>query len=123
MSTRLLGTKVHTPPPGRTIVPRQRLLAKLESGLKGKLTLVLAPAGFGKTTLITSWIRKETQPANRPLVARLSLDGDDDEPDRFWSYCILALQTIAPHVGEAAGSMLDLPQPVAAEHFITSLIN
>ncbi len=125
MFTTLLGTKLYIPPLGRAFVPRQRLISRLESGLGAKLTLVLAPAGFGKTTLITSWIRSWQEVASpaRPQVAWLSLESDDDEPIRFGSYCIHALQTIAPHLGEAAKTMLDLPQPVKPEHFITSLIN
>ena len=129
MSTTLLGTKLCIPPLGRALVPRQRLISQLESGLGAKLTLVLAPAGFGKTTLISSWVRSwqeaqlSARPQAPPRVAWLSLDSDDDEPIRFGSYCIRALQTIAPHIGEAAKSMLDLLQPVKPEHFITSLIN
>jgi len=125
MSTTLLGTKLHIPPLGRACVPRQRLISQSESGLGAKLTLVLAPAGFGKTTLVASWIRswQEAQSPARPQVAWLALDGEDDEPIRLGSYCILALQTVAPHLGEAAKSMLDFPQPVKPEHLITSLIN
>src|SRR5262249_28872883 len=125
MLTTLLGTKLHIPPLGRALVPRQRLLDQLERGLGANFTLVLAPAGFGKTTLITSWIRswQETQSSARPQVAWLSLDSEDDEPIRFGSYCILALQTIASHIGEGAKSMLAVPHPVKPEHFITSLIN
>src|SRR4030095_5340590 len=125
MFTTLLGTKLYIPPLSRALVPRRRLISQLESGLGAKLTLALAPAGFGKTTLISSWIRswQESPSSARPQVAWLSLDGEDDEPIRFGSYCIRALQTIAPHIGEAAKSMLDLPQPVKPEHLITSLIN
>jgi ATP/maltotriose-dependent transcriptional regulator MalT len=125
MSTTLLGTKLHIPPLTRAFVPRPRLISQLESGLSTKLTLLLAPAGFGKTTLIASWIRsrQEIQSTDRLHVAWLSLDADDDEPNQFESYCILALQTIAPHLGEAAKSMLDFPQPVKPEHLITSIIN
>src|SRR5262245_55549502 len=107
MSITLLGTKLQIPPTGRAVIPRQRLLSQLESGMRGKLTLVLAPAGFGKTTLITSWIRglPESKVPVNPQAAWLSLDSNDDELNRFWSYCILALQTIGPHLGEAAKSM------------------
>ncbi|MEW6730603.1 MAG: LuxR C-terminal-related transcriptional regulator [Acidobacteriota bacterium] len=125
MSRTLLGTKLHIPPLGRALVPRQRLISQLESGLNVKLSLVLAPAGFGKTTLITSWIRswQDTQSHTHPQVAWLSLDRNDDDPSQFGSYCILALQTIAPHLGEVAESMLGLPQPMTPEHMISSLIN
>src|SRR5262247_3017825 len=119
MFTTLLGTKLCIPPLGRALVPRQRLISQLERGLGAKLSLVLAPAGFGKTTLITSWIRswQEVKSLARLQVAWLSLDSGDDEPIRFESYCILALQTIASHIGEAAKSMLAFPQPVKPEHF------
>jgi LuxR family maltose regulon positive regulatory protein len=125
MPATLLGTKLHIPPLGPVLVPRPRLLAQLENGLEKNLTLVLAPPGFGKTTLISSWIRswQDSQLQDRPRVAWLSLDRDDDELDRFLSYCISALQTVAPHLGEAARSILDFPQPVAAESLLTSLIN
>jgi len=70
MSTTLLGTKLHIPPLGRACVPRQRLISQLESGLGAKLTLVLAPAGFGKTTLVASWIRS-WQEAPSPAPASI----------------------------------------------------
>lgn len=125
MSATLLSTKLHLPPSRRALVPRQRLISQLEGGLNGKLTLVLAPAGFGKTTLVTSWIHGwQPKPAvTRPRAAWLSLDSNDDELNQFLSYCILALQTVEPHLGEAARSLLDFPQPVTCEHLITSLIN
>jgi ATP/maltotriose-dependent transcriptional regulator MalT len=92
MFTTLLDTKLYIPPLGRALVPRRRLISQLESGLGAKLTLVLAPAGFGKTTLISSWIRswQEAQSSPRPQVAWLSLDSDDDEPTRFVSYIMRA---------------------------------
>ena len=85
MSVTPLGTKLHIPSLGRAVVPRRRLTSQLESGLSAKLTLVLAPAGFGKTTLVASWIRNwqsASSPA-RPRVAWLSLDENDDETTRF----------------------------------------
>nr|ALV86488.1 LuxR family transcriptional regulator [uncultured bacterium 20] len=120
-----LGTKIHTPSPGRAFVPRQRLVSQLESGLGAKLTLVLAPAGFGKTTLVSSWIRSrgDAQSPALPHVAWLSLDENDDESTQFLSYLILALQTVAPHLGEAAKSLLDFPHPVAPEHLVSSIVN
>ena len=116
MSATLLGTKLHIPPLRRALVSRPRLVSRLESGTNGKLTLVLAPAGFGKTTLVNSWIHSwgKTKSPAHPRVAWLSLYRNDDEPNRFLTYCILALQTVAPHLGEAAKSMLDFPQPASA---------
>ena len=58
MSTTLLGTKLHIPPLSRVLVSRPRLVSQLENGINGKLTLLLAPAGFGKTTLVNSWIHR-----------------------------------------------------------------
>lgn len=121
----MLGTKLHIPPSHRVLVSRPRLLTQLENGLGARLIIVVAPAGFGKTTLVASWIHNwlKTGSVARPQVAWLSLDSNDDEPNRFLTYCIFALQTIAPHLGEAAKSMLDFPQPVTLEHLLTSLLS
>jgi ATP/maltotriose-dependent transcriptional regulator MalT len=125
MSATLLGTKLHIPPLRHVLVSRPRLVSRLDKGINGRLTLILAPPGFGKTTLVSSWIHtcENSKSTVRPRVAWLSLDRNDDEPNRFLTYCILALQTVAPHLGEAAKSMLDFPQLVTPEHLITSLIN
>ena len=86
----ILATKLYIPPPRAKIVLRPRLIEQLNEGLDCKLTLISAPAGFGKTTLVSEWIAS----CGRP-VAWLSLDEGDNDPTRFLTYFIAALQTIA----------------------------
>jgi LuxR family maltose regulon positive regulatory protein len=116
----LLATKLYVPPacpPGR-MVSRPRLLEQLDQGLAGRLILLSAPAGFGKTTLLGEWI------ADRGLrVAWLSLDGSDNDPARFMGYLIAALQTAAPGIGGAAPDLLRFPQSLPPESVLTLLIN
>ena len=95
MQTPILATKLFIPPPRPKVVPRPRLIERLHEGLHGKLTLIAAPAGFGKTTLVSAWLATDERPA-----AWLSLDEADRDPTRFLAYLIVALQTIAPHLGE-----------------------
>jgi LuxR family maltose regulon positive regulatory protein len=87
MATPLLTTKLYTPPPRSNCVPRPRLIERLNEGLQCKLTLISAPAGFGKTTLVANW--KLT--IDNLKVAWLSLDDDDNDPTRFLVYLIAAL--------------------------------
>ena len=84
----LLRTKLYIPPPRHEQVRRPRLLERLDAGLRCKLTLVSAPAGFGKTTLVSEWMTGCSRPA-----AWLSLDESDNDPTRFLAYLIAALQT------------------------------
>ncbi len=92
MSEPLLLTKLYVPPPRSTIVLRPRLIERLNEGLLAsrKLTLISASAGFGKTTLVSEWVAG----CGRP-VAWLSLDEGDNDPTRFLTYLVAALQTIA----------------------------
>ncbi len=103
MSTVLLTTKLTIPPAPPAIVSRPRLVAKLTEGRRSKLTLVSAPAGFGKTTLIADWVRHQT--ATVP-AAWFSLDDADNEPAQFMAYLVAALQRVAPTVGQTAVSLL-----------------
>src|SRR5947207_14088156 len=84
----------------------------------GPLTLVPAPGGFGKTTLLAQWLADSGMP-----VAWLSLEPGDNELVRFLSYLIAALQTIDPHLGAVALTLLQMPQPAAAETVLTLLTN
>ena len=118
MPTSLLTTKLYIPPPRPNLVPRPRLIERLNAGLHGKLTLISAPAGFGKTTLLSEWVASCKCP-----VAWLSLDEGDNDPARFWAYFVAALQTIAPHLGEGILRALQSPQPPPAESILTALIN
>ncbi|MGB0386388.1 MAG: LuxR family transcriptional regulator, partial [Ardenticatenaceae bacterium] len=91
MFTYLLATKLHIPPPRPSLVSRPRLIERLNAGLHGKLTLVCAPAGFGKTTLVSTWLQDVSLP-----VGWLSLDEDDNDPVRFVTYLVAGLQQVEP---------------------------
>jgi LuxR family maltose regulon positive regulatory protein len=114
MTTPLLTTKLHMPLIRPELVPRPRLIERLNAGLQRKLTLIAAPAGFGKTTLLTEWAAALPCP-----VAWISLDDGDNDPARFLAYLIAALQTIEPGI-EAA---LPSPAPLPDEASLTTLIN
>ncbi len=118
MSLSLLQTKLHIPALRPTLVARPRLLTRLNAGLQGKLTLVAAPAGFGKTTLICDWLRQTTVPA-----VWLSLDAGDNELNRFLRYVIGALQSAQPTLGQEALTLLRLLQPAPVGDVLTTLLN
>src|SRR4051794_240000 len=108
----VLATKLYIPPPPLRVVQRSRLVERLNAGLRRKLTLIAAPAGFGKTTLLSEWVAG-LQASSRP-VAWLSLDAGDSDPERFLTYLVAALRTVAPQVGEGALGLLQSsssPQP------------
>jgi LuxR family maltose regulon positive regulatory protein len=89
------------------MVSRPRLLERLNKGLHGKLTLISAPAGFGKTTLVSSWVALIDR-----QVAWLSLDAGENDPTLFLTYLVAALQTIAPTIGEGVLGVLQFrPRP------------
>src|SRR5438876_5322444 len=110
MSTPLLATKLYIPPPRPNVVLRPRLIARLNEGLHRKLTLIAAPAGFGKTTLLSEWVAICQRP-----VAWLSLDEGENDPTRFLVYLVAALQTIAANIGSGVLGMLQSPQPPPTE--------
>lgn len=114
----MLLTKLHIPSPGSNLVHRTDLIERLNSGLKKKLILVSAPAGFGKTTLLCDWIAQ----ANIP-VAWVSLDKRDNEPVEFLTYLIAGLQTIDGDVGTRASDLLKSPNSPDLESIISLLIN
>jgi LuxR family maltose regulon positive regulatory protein len=118
MTGSLLATKLYAPPLRPSLVPRPRLVERLNAGLDRKLVLVSAPAGFGKTTLLSEWVTGVIEP-----IAWLSLDGADNDPVRFLSYLLAALRQIEPSIGAAAQLMLQAPQPPPPESLLTSLIN
>jgi LuxR family maltose regulon positive regulatory protein len=127
MPTPLLATKLFIPPPGKNLVVRPRLLEKLDQGLYPgcRLTLVCAPAGFGKTTLVSTWAAgfDPSKNSGLPLVAWLSLDGGDSDPLLFWSYVISALQTIRGGIGSKALVFLQSTLAPNLEQFLALLIN
>ena len=118
MITPLLSTKLYIPPVQPELVPRPHLIERLNVGLHRKLGLVSAPAGFGKTTLLSEF----TARCHRP-VAWLSLDQGDNDPTRFWTYFVAALQTIRADMGQALLASVRSSQPAAIEAFLTALIN
>lgn len=107
MAVSLLLTKFYQPTTHPKLVSRSGLVRRLNEGLfrGSKLTLVAAPAGFGKTTLITDWLKQ----ADRPFVW-LSLDEGDNDPLRFFTYVLAALQTIKPDIAPSVQSILDSRQ-------------
>src|ERR1700746_1390991 len=105
MSTPMLATKLYLPPPRPHLVSRPRLIERLNAGLHHKLTLISAPAGFGKTTLVSEWLAGCERPA-----AWLSLDAGENDPARFLAYLVAALQTIVAHIGQGMGGVLQSPQ-------------
>src|SRR5918998_4110608 len=118
-STPTLATKLYIPPPQPRVVLRPRLIERLgEGGVHRKVTLISAPAGFGKTTLLSEWIARCEKPA-----AWLSLDYGDNDPTRFLAYLVAALQTIAPNIGEGVLGVLQSPQPPPIESILTALLN
>ena len=121
MSTTLLTTKLYLPPARPNLVPRSRLTLCLAEGLTRPLTLISAPAGFGKTTLVSEWRAAETG-RGFPL-AWLSLDDDDNDPTRFLTYLVAVLATLRPGLGETALALLSSPQPPPPQAILTSLIN
>ena len=120
MSDALLLTKLFIPPPRLNLVPRGRLLERLTEGLSPgrKLTLVSAPAGFGKTTLVSEWIA-----GCGKSVAWLSLDEGDNDPRRFLTYLTSALQRIASNIGKNVLAALQSPEPPSTESLLTALLN
>ncbi len=120
MPVPVLATKLYIPPHRAQLVPRPRLIEQLNAGLSSgcKLSLISAPAGFGKTTLVSEWIAS----CGRP-VAWLSLDEGDDDPVRFVSYLVATLRTIKAGIGEGLVAVLQSPQPPTTESILTSLIN
>src|SRR5659263_284020 len=120
MAGPLLETKLHVPRLRRALVARPRLSERLSRGAELALTLVSAPAGFGKTTLLTEWLADAS--ADGWSAAWLSLDQRDNDPAVFWAYLIAALQTASPGVGTGALVQLQSPQ-APIEAVLATLLN
>src|SRR5438552_5657412 len=116
--TPILATKLYLPRLRPNVVSRPRLLERLNEGLHRKLTLISAPAGFGKTTLVSEWVEGIERP-----TAWLSLDEGDNDPAWFLAYLVAALQTIAATIGEGVLGVLQSPQPPPTEAILTALLN
>jgi LuxR family transcriptional regulator, maltose regulon positive regulatory protein len=128
----VLGTKLHVPAMRRRLVSRSRLTDRLrvEPSSMPRLVLVSAPAGFGKTTLITQWLASgergdgENEPAGpSPRVAWLSLDAGDSELRRFVTHLVAAIQVSSPQVGAEALALAESDRTVPAEAVLVSLVN
>ncbi|MBC8160039.1 MAG: AAA family ATPase, partial [Roseiflexaceae bacterium] len=140
----LVITKLYIPRSRPNSVPRPRLLERLDEGLQRRLTLISAPAGFGKTTLLSQWLaslERRTQSVERPhsdsgsddpalhstfyglRSAWLSLDDGENDPARFLAYLVAAVQTVAPSVGAGLLAALLSPQPPPTTAILTALIN
>src|SRR3972149_4880704 len=126
MPAPILATKLYIPPAWPNAVLRPRLIERLNEGLQRKLTLISAPAGFGKTTLVSEWVAVCERP-----VTWLSLDEGDNDPTRFLIYLVTALQTLAlskaerivPNIGAGVLGVLQAPQPPPIESILITLLN
>src|SRR5450759_4733048 len=114
----LIRTKLHLPFTRPGLVPRPRLQEQIAQGLRGPLTLITAPAGFGKTTLTASCVAGCGMP-----VAWLSLDINDNQAGRFLHYLVAALQEADPTIGSEAAQLMMASQQASPEAILTSLIN
>jgi LuxR family maltose regulon positive regulatory protein len=118
MNSTLLKTKLYRPLIRPELVIRPHLMRRLDEGFNGKLTVVSAPAGYGKTTVVSAWASECKSP-----VAWLSLDKEDNDPVRFLTYMIAAVQTIKPNLGEEMLRVLQSAQPPAIINLLPALIN
>ena len=116
----LLATKLHAPGRRAGVVSRARLTELLERGAATRLTLISAPPGFGKSTLLAEWLASGPEP--RRSAAWVSLDPGDNDPTSFWAYVISGLQQAAPGIADTIRPLLDAP-PTPIEPALTSLLN
>ena len=117
----LLETKHYIPKWRSGLVSRPRLIERMHQGIERKLTLVSAPAGFGKTTMLAEWLA--ATPASKRAAGWVSLDQSDNDLAFFWAYFITALRKVQSEVGDNALSLLHAPQPPPIESVLTTLIN
>ena len=115
-----MATKLYVPKLRRGLVTRPRLGERLRRGAESRLTLLSAPAGFGKTTLLAEWLGEKS--SEDRCVAWLSLDPADSEPASFWTYVVTAIQTAVPDVGSAALELI-ASSPLPTELVLTTLLN
>ena len=120
MARPLIATKLYVPKLRGGLVARPRLSAHLRRGVEARLTLVSAPAGFGKTTLLAAWL--DRSPGREHAVAWVSLDRTDNEPESFWTYVVSALHAAVPGVGSGALELI-ASSPLPTDLMLTSLLN
>jgi LuxR family maltose regulon positive regulatory protein len=118
MEGSLLHTRLHIPRATAALLSRPRLTRRLGEQTGGCLTLVSAPAGYGKTTLVGDYLRQQGDPA-----AWLTLDPQDNDPVLFWRYVIAALQRVDPRLGLRASATLSVISKTSPETAVTLLIN
>jgi LuxR family transcriptional regulator, maltose regulon positive regulatory protein len=123
MAISILPTKLYIPLPRPNLVDRTHLLDRLDGGLRAgrRLSVIAAPAGFGKTTLVASWVYSAGRPVASRAVAWLALDEADSDPARFFTYLIAALRQIDPALGRTAQTLLGTPQMPTPEVLMGSL--
>ena len=114
----LLKTRFYIPPIRQHSVPRQRLANRLSNSSGGELVVVCAPAGYGKSTLVSQWLR-----SNPHSFSWLVLDQAQSSPGLLWKYVITALQNIQPDIGHEALSLLAEPNNPTLEPVVISLLN
>src|SRR5574341_2560045 len=115
---KLLHAKLMPPRLHAAVIQRGDLLARLDAGLTRKITLVTAPTGYGKTTLVSLWLADRKIPS-----VWLTLDEYDNDPVRFWTYIVSALRTFEPTLGKSALAALAASQQVFFPSILTALIN
>ena len=118
MTAPLLATKLFAPPPPTRGLERQRLTQRLDSGLQGKLTLVCAPAGFGKSTLLGNWAAACEHPS-----AWLSLDPGDRDPDQFVAYLTASLRSVCTELGDDVLALAQARPRLSPQAVLVHLIN
>lgn len=118
MPLTVLNTKLFAPPPRSRAVKRSRLLERLEAGVKHPLTLVSAPAGFGKTTLVSDWAANRSDP-----LAWVSLDETDGDLAHFLTYVVTALQSLSDTIGQGVLTALQAQQPPPMDQLMAALVN
>ncbi len=131
MPSDLLSTKLALPRPRHSLVPRESLFSLLDSSMDHAITLLSAPAGFGKTTLARTWITSRNASQEQFKVAWLSLDAGDNDPIRFWRYVIAACQRFDTTIGQTALKWISAARPFhfdyatrfSFESILTRLIN
>ncbi|HEX3641428.1 MAG TPA: AAA family ATPase, partial [Ktedonobacteraceae bacterium] len=121
IQSQLLATKFFVPVASGTLISRPRLTALLDESLKRPFTLVSAPAGFGKTTLLSAWA--QSLPANNSRVAWVSLDEEDNDPQMFWTYVLSALDMQQSERFTPLLKYLQSPQAPSLKYVLTALSN
>ncbi len=118
MSGELVDTKLRLPPVRANLVSRPDLVERLDRALNGRHSLVSAPAGFGKTALLSQWLATSPHPASW-----ISLDASDNDPVQFLRYVIAALERAVRNMGRRADTLIRSPHPPATELIFKALLN